>query len=315
MMSAGEVLFAEIFFDNGERINIRKDEYEFVGLYKKRDCWVEGEEIYLDESKVRKLRRRRQRRGSGGGPNQQQESPQQRNEMREKDCIGKHSVLSKARLPKDTRDALAHSDDAFDNYSLKLNKAARFDCRVKIEKEKHSGHLCNPFLPDELSDIVRLEDEKGRDVGTSGNPKYLSIHRPLTEQEKSIWLNSNPVSDVNAVPNEKKIAWGKRNAIQKLFEQSQYKERKFRFCETDKDSFLYQPDSFFGGLHFGQIVTRHHHGIEALNLSLSSCEGTIDWRLIVGLGNESVYDTSMTLHHVYGIPYIPASAVKGVVRS
>jgi len=41
----------------------------------------------------------------------------------------------------------------------------------------------------------------------------------------------------------------------------------------------------------------------------------VDWRLIVGLGNESVYETSMTLHHIYGIPYIPASAVKGVVRS
>ncbi len=40
-----------------------------------------------------------------------------------------------------------------------------------------------------------------------------------------------------------------------------------------------------------------------------------DWRLIVGLGNESVYETSITLHHIYGIPYIPASAIKGVVRS
>ena len=40
-----------------------------------------------------------------------------------------------------------------------------------------------------------------------------------------------------------------------------------------------------------------------------------DWRLIVGIGNESVYETSMTLHHVYGIPYIPASAIKGMIRS
>ncbi len=40
-----------------------------------------------------------------------------------------------------------------------------------------------------------------------------------------------------------------------------------------------------------------------------------DWRLIVGLGNESVYETSITLHHIYGIPYIPASAIKGVTRN
>lgn len=42
---------------------------------------------------------------------------------------------------------------------------------------------------------------------------------------------------------------------------------------------------------------------------------TPDWRLVVGLGGESVYETSMTLHHIYGIPYIPGSSIKGVVRS
>jgi len=40
-----------------------------------------------------------------------------------------------------------------------------------------------------------------------------------------------------------------------------------------------------------------------------------DWRMAVGLGQESVYETSLALHHVYGIPYIPASSIKGVVRS
>ena len=37
--------------------------------------------------------------------------------------------------------------------------------------------------------------------------------------------------------------------------------------------------------------------------------------MVVGLGGESVYETSITLHHIYGIPYIPASSIKGVVRS
>ena len=37
--------------------------------------------------------------------------------------------------------------------------------------------------------------------------------------------------------------------------------------------------------------------------------------MVIGLGNDSVYETSMTLHHIYGIPYIPGSAIKGVVRS
>ncbi len=40
-----------------------------------------------------------------------------------------------------------------------------------------------------------------------------------------------------------------------------------------------------------------------------------DWRMIVGLGSGSVYETSITLHHIHGFPYIPASAVKGMLRS
>lgn len=38
-------------------------------------------------------------------------------------------------------------------------------------------------------------------------------------------------------------------------------------------------------------------------------------RMVIGLGLDSVYETSMTLHHIYGFPYIPASSIKGVLRS
>jgi len=40
----------------------------------------------------------------------------------------------------------------------------------------------------------------------------------------------------------------------------------------------------------------------------------VEWRLIVGLGGIHPQETNMTLHHVYGIPYIPGSAIKGVTR-
>ena len=38
-------------------------------------------------------------------------------------------------------------------------------------------------------------------------------------------------------------------------------------------------------------------------------------RIIIGLGNESVLETSLTLHRTYGVPYIPGSALKGVAAS
>lgn len=42
---------------------------------------------------------------------------------------------------------------------------------------------------------------------------------------------------------------------------------------------------------------------------------TLDWRLAIGLGQASVYETSINLHHIYGIPFIPASSFKGTIRS
>jgi CRISPR type III-B/RAMP module RAMP protein Cmr6 len=38
-------------------------------------------------------------------------------------------------------------------------------------------------------------------------------------------------------------------------------------------------------------------------------------RLAIGLGSASVYETNINLHHIYGIPFIPASSIKGIVRS
>lgn len=41
-------------------------------------------------------------------------------------------------------------------------------------------------------------------------------------------------------------------------------------------------------------------------------EARAQGRLILGLGGESVLETSITLHRTYGVPYIPGSALKGL---
>lgn len=311
--SSDKVIVATVKFEDGQVWNICNKGYDLNQSYNNKNCWVEENQIYLDEYRDRKLKQKLSQKRVKSQSHQQTQGSQQNNEISIEDCVTKQTVRFKTCLPKDTRGALADSNNAFDNFSLKLNKAARFDCRVKIEDYKNM--LCKPSITDDLRNIVRYEDEEGRDIGTSGNAKYLSISRPLTDHEKNVWLELNPEDLGNTDDAAKKIAIKKRSVIKKLFEQSKYAERKFRFCETDKDGFLYQPASFFGSLDFGKIAERHRRSIEALNLSVSSYDGKIDWRLIIGLGNESVYDTSITLHHVYGIPYIPASAVKGIVRS
>ncbi|MBA2288141.1 MAG: type III-B CRISPR module RAMP protein Cmr6 [Ktedonobacteraceae bacterium] len=42
---------------------------------------------------------------------------------------------------------------------------------------------------------------------------------------------------------------------------------------------------------------------------------TVKGRMIVGLGHESVVETSVALHRTYGVPYIPGSALKGLAAS
>ena len=96
---------------------------------------------------------------------------------------------------------------------------------------------------------------------------------------------------------------------------------KFYFFKNDKrtskegvvsgDSFLIRPN--YGDLDFNQINKRL--ATQANMYNNEKIEFQPDWRMIVGIGGGSVYEVSMTLHHLYGCPYIPASSIKGLVRS
>lgn len=44
-------------------------------------------------------------------------------------------------------------------------------------------------------------------------------------------------------------------------------------------------------------------------------EAEVKGRMVIGLGDESVIETSVTLHHTYGVPFIPGSALKGLAAS
>lgn len=41
----------------------------------------------------------------------------------------------------------------------------------------------------------------------------------------------------------------------------------------------------------------------------------LDWRMVVGLGGQSVLETHLTLDHLSGLPVIPGSALKGLTRA
>ncbi|OQX98150.1 MAG: type III-B CRISPR module RAMP protein Cmr6, partial [Bacteroidetes bacterium 4572_117] len=64
------------------------------------------------------------------------------------------------------------------------------------------------------------------------------------------------------------------------------------------------------------IRTECYVNLDKSNFEYSPLNGFAnDWRMVVGKGISSVFESGMSIHHTYGIPYIPASAVKGILRS
>jgi CRISPR type III-B/RAMP module RAMP protein Cmr6 len=51
------------------------------------------------------------------------------------------------------------------------------------------------------------------------------------------------------------------------------------------------------------------------SLNTTRFDAALEWRMVVGLGGESVLETDITLHHLYGLPIIPGSALKGLTRA
>src|SRR5947207_13803736 len=60
----------------------------------------------------------------------------------------------------------------------------------------------------------------------------------------------------------------------------------------------------------------YHRWIRTLDaLGAKKYPARVKTRMIVGLGDESVLETSITLHKTYGVPYIPGSTLKGLAAS
>lgn len=83
-----------------------------------------------------------------------------------------------------------------------------------------------------------------------------------------------------------------------------------------KDKPGYNIQYSFKNFPFQEINDRHKKAIENIVQTLKGpLKLKLEWRMTLGLGNESVYETALTLHHIYGIPYIPGQAVKGIARN
>jgi len=103
------------------------------------------------------------------------------------------------------------------------------------------------------------------------------------------------------------------------YERGKDDEYKFLFFKNDqRKGIQFEIQANYGHLkdNFDKLYQRQRQQAtqlfpnNSIEISLQ-----LQWRMALGLGGESVYETSMTLHHLYGIPYLPSSSIKGVLRS
>ncbi len=64
---------------------------------------------------------------------------------------------------------------------------------------------------------------------------------------------------------------------------------------------------------YAKFFTRWEAGLNNLKAKIGTA--TVQGRMAIGLGDENVLETSAKLHHTYGVPYIPGSALKGLAAS
>jgi len=84
-------------------------------------------------------------------------------------------------------------------------------------------------------------------------------------------------------------------------------EKPFKNQLIDEVTAIETPDIY------GKFFERWLESLDAVGAKFKSLE--VDGRMVVGLGAESVLETSIALHRTYGVPYISGSALKGLAAS
>ena len=175
-----------------------------------------------------------------------------------------------------------------------------------MAQKKHQGQILNS-----LADLGKaLPTENNQQVVNNpvfDNPDrmnfYTYIHKRNRFFEQDVTIDGRPLKDHNGF-NVKKIT------VEDVVENNRGKRPRPETINLLDTFNGWQSNSFYTA-----FIKRHEDNANSI------CDKTIvkkykpNGRLAIGLGTGSVFETSVSLHHVYGFPYIPASSIKGLVRS
>lgn len=183
----------------------------------------------------------------------------------------------------------------------------------KLEREK--GQIKKITVDDSELPRKAKEMQFGRSKDDIRATNYRQPGQPSANQNRWSINNTKLPEDTRDALKNLDID----NFSLQLNKAAQFIGDKFIFFKTDKGKIKLKVQPDYSKIPFKDFSERQRIRINNLNLAgfekkeLKNMK--THWRLVVGLGGGSVYETSMTLHHIYGIPYVPGSAVKGVTRS
>jgi CRISPR-associated protein Cmr6 len=147
--------------------------------------------------------------------------------------------------------------------------------------------------------VVLFTVEQGSKGPEAKNIEILTKAYLPSDTAKLILINYNNIDNFNL----------------KLNKVAQPDGDRFKMFVTDRGKIKFWINPDLSKVKYDKIAERQKSTLQNLGLHIRTIDYIPDWRLAVGLGNSSVYETSMTLHHIWGIPYLPGSSLKGLTRS
>jgi|GEM_PF-1911481 len=158
-------------------------------------------------------------------------------------------------------------------------------------------------------------------TGDNGKPRAYSVkiykNCPKDndcENEAQFPKYCIPSDTLKILCKNKSVINNMENMNLKLNKFAYYKE-KFMIMKKDKRKVEYEISVEFKNKQLmNTIIKRQRELIEYMNY-FKCIKYKPDNRAIIGLGIPSVYEVSMNLHHIYGVPHIPASSIKGITRT
>jgi CRISPR-associated protein Cmr6 len=159
--------------------------------------------------------------------------------------------------------------------------------------------------------------EELKDVQPENENLPIKIKNNLLDKAELFKIRKGKNPKIEAVYTQIFMPNDTKQNLPKKIENLNLLINKFPFFEL-KDKNEFKPvyyEEYCIPKNYTKIAQDYYEKIEKINLKKDNLVFKTDERLIIGLGNASVYETSLTLHHIYGVPYIPGSAVKGSFRS